>query len=327
MLPSHVMVSRYRLRMRADRLLAVLLLLQRRKLVTISELAKRLEVSPRTVHRDLEALGAAGIPVYTQPGRGGGVGMLESYRTDLTGLSLGEAELLPLLGLGDALSAMGLRSSLAQTEAKVLAALPDAQRERAEDMRRRIHVDLDAWWHGAEVVEQMTVLTEAAFTSRRVRVRYARPGAPAPVTRTLDPLGLVLKSGVWYLIARADGRGDPRTYRASRVVEAQLLDEHFDVPDGFDLASFWSTRAEEFQNTGASYRVVVRALPDAARALRGERDTEATGQGWTTLELTFGHKEHALRRLLSFGPSVIVESPDELRSELAGAAREVASLY
>jgi predicted DNA-binding transcriptional regulator YafY len=313
--------------MRADRLLAVLLLLQRRKLVTIAELARRLEVSPRTVHRDLEALGAAGIPVYSQPGRGGGVGMLESYRTDLTGLSLGEAELLPLLGLGDALSAMGLQSSLAQTETKVLAALPEAQRERAEDMRRKIHVDLSAWWHGAESVEQMTTLTQAAFTSRRVRVRYARPGAPAPVSRTLDPLGLVLKSGVWYLIARADSAGEPRTYRASRVIEAEVLDEHFEVPDGFELASFWSTRAEEFQNTGTAYRVVVRALPDAARVLRGERDTEALARGWQTVELTFGHKHHALSRLLSFGSSVVVESPDDLRADLAEAARSTAALY
>jgi predicted DNA-binding transcriptional regulator YafY len=308
---------------RADRLLAVLLLLQRRKLVTITELARRLEVSTRTVHRDLEALGAAGIPIFTQPGRGGGVGMLESYRTDLTGLSLGEAELLPLLGLGDALTSMGLRSSLAQTETKVLAALPTAQRERAEDMRKKIHIDLGAWWHGAEVVEEMTVLTQAVFTSRRVKVRYARPGADAPVDRTLDPLGLVLKAGVWYLIASA-GVGDPRTYRASRVVEAQLLDEHFIPADDFDLGAFWSARAEEFQNTGTAYEVVVRASVHAARALRG--DAEITDD-WSTLNLTFGTKHHALQRLLSFGAQIVVESPDDLRDELAQVARDVAALY
>src|SRR4029077_15785878 len=135
--------------------------------------------------------------------------------------------LLPLLGLGDALTAMGLRSSLAQTETKVLAALPQAQRERAEELRRKIHVDLGAWWHGTEVVEEMSTLTQAVFTSHRVRISYARPGREAPVERTLDPLGLVLKAGVWYLIANA-GSGDPRTYRASRVAEAELLDEHFE---------------------------------------------------------------------------------------------------
>jgi len=310
--------------MRADRLLAVMLLLQRRKLVTITELARRLEVSTRTVHRDLEALGAAGIPVYTQPGRGGGVGMLESYRTDLTGLSLGEAELLPLLGLGDALTAMGLRSSLAQTETKVLAALPQAQRERAEELRRRIHVDLGAWWHGTEVVEEMSTLTQAVFTSQRLKVRYARPGADRPVARTLDPLGLVLKAGVWYLIANA-GSGEPRTYRASRVVEAELLEEHFTPPDDFDLAAFWSARAEEFQNTGTSYQVVVRATPHATQGLRG--DTEPPEDDWTRVELTFGTKHHALRRLLSFGEEVIVESPEEVRVEIARVASEVLARY
>jgi len=309
---------------RADRLLAVLLLLQRRKLVTIAELARRLEVSQRTVHRDLEALGSAGIPIYTQPGRGGGVGMLESYRTDLTGLSLGEAELLPLLGLGDALSAMGLRSSLAQTETKILAALPAAQRERAEDMRRKIHVDLGAWWHGTEVVEEMAAMTQAVFTARRVRMRYARPGRDAPVERTIDPLGLVLKAGVWYLIGAVAG-SEPRTYRASRVVSLELLDEHFTPPDDFDLASFWSVRSTEFQRTGTSFGCVVRATPHATQHLRG--DTEPPDEPWTTIELTFGAKEHALRRLLSFGADVVVESPDDLRRELISAAQSLLASY
>jgi predicted DNA-binding transcriptional regulator YafY len=311
--------------MRADRLLAVLLLLQRRKLVTIAELARRLEVSVRTVHRDLEALGAAGIPIYSQPGRGGGVGMLESYRTDLTGLSLGEAELLPLLGLGDALTSMGLRSSLAQTETKILAALPPAQRERAEDMRRRIHVDLSAWWHGTEAVDELETLTQATFTSRRVRIRYMRPGRDRPVERTLDPLGLVLKSGVWYVVAAADGSAEPRTYRASRVLSVDVLDEQFDPPDGFDLAAFWSARSTEFERTGTSYQCVVRATPHATQALRG--DTEPPDEPWTSFGLTFGTKEHAIRRLLSFGPDVTVEEPADLRRDIAEVATAIVDRY
>ncbi len=310
--------------MRADRLLAILLLLQRRGLVTVAELARRLEVSKRTVHRDLEALGSAGIPVFTQPGRGGGVGMLESYRTDLTGLSLGEAELLPLLGLGDALTAMGLRSSLARTETKILAALPQAQRERAEEMRRKIHVDLGAWWHGTEAVEEMTTLTQAVFTSRRVRLRYARPGRDRPVERTLDPLGLVLKAGVWYLVASAGG-SEPRTYRASRIVEASVSDEPFAPPDDFDLASFWAARSTEFQQTGTSFTCTVRASPDATRALRG--DTEAPDEPWTRFRFTVGSREHAIRRILSFGAGVVVEEPDDLRRELADIASKVVESY
>jgi predicted DNA-binding transcriptional regulator YafY len=145
------------------------------------------------------------------------------------------------------------------------------------------------------------------------------------VERTLEPLGLVLKAGVWYVIASA-GAGEPRTYRASRVVEAELLDDHFTPPDDFDLSSFWTARAEEFQNTGTEYKVVVRASPHAARHLRGERDSEPLHE-WTTLELTFGEMHHALRRLLSFGPEVIIESPDELRDALARSVRETVSLY
>lgn len=311
--------------MRADRLLAVLMLLQRLGRMTAGELARRLEVSERTIYRDLEALAAAGVPVYSEPGRGGGVRLLEPYRTDLTGLSLGEAEVLPLLGLGDALAGLGLGPSLAQTEAKVLAALPRAQRERAEQLRRRVHVDLSAWWHGAEVVPHLSTLVEAAFTHRRLRARYRR-GDRRTVRRTLDPLGLVLKAGVWYLVAGA-GSQAARTYRASRILEAQLLDEHFEPHPDFELASFWKARRDEFQTAGTAYEVVVRARPGAVQALRNDYESEAPSAEWTTMELTFGSHDHALRRLLTFGSSVEVVEPAELRAAVSSAVRETAALY
>lgn len=311
--------------MRADRLLAVLMLLQRKGRITAGELARRLEVSERTIYRDLEALAAAGVPVYAEPGRRGGIRLLEPYRTDLTGLSLGEAEVLPLLGLGDALAGMGLGPSLAQTEAKVLAALPQAQRERAEQLRRRVHVDLSAWWHGAEVVPHLPTLVEGAFTHRRVRMQYRR-GDRRTVRRTLDPLGLVLKAGAWYLVAAA-GTKPPRTYRASRILEAELLDEHFEPHPDFDLPAFWNTRRDEFERTGGAYEVVVRARPDAVRALRNDYESDAPVAEWTTMELTFGSSDHALRRLLSFGPSVEVIGPDELRRAMSRTVREAAALY
>src|SRR5712692_99338 len=194
MLTPAVMVSGYDLGGHARRPAARRpLLLQRRGRTTAGELANRLEVSVRTIYRDVEALQASGVPIYSEPGRNGGVRLLEGYRTDLSGLSLGEAELVPLLGLRDALTGLGFGTSVAQTEAKVLSALPDAQRERAEHFRRKIHVDLTAWWHGAEVVEHLETLTEAAFSGQRVRVRYRR-GDGKVVARTLDPLGLVLKN-------------------------------------------------------------------------------------------------------------------------------------
>jgi predicted DNA-binding transcriptional regulator YafY len=312
--------------MRADRLLAVLMLLQRRTRTTARDLAERLEVSVRTIYRDIEALQNAGVPIYAEPGRNGGVRLVEGYRTDLSGLSLGEAELVPLLGLGEALAAMGLPTSVAQTEAKVMSALPDAQRERAEHMRRRIHVDLTTWWHGAEVVPLLETLTEAAFSGRRLRVRYRRGGDGRIVSRTLDPLGLVLKSGVWYLVA-ATGGGEPRTYRASRVVQAVITDHPIDGHEGFDLASFWSSRRRDFERTGTAYRAVVRARPDAARALSNDYEPETELADWTTLHLTFGARDHALRRLLGFGPDVEVLEPADLRETIALALREAATLY
>lgn len=311
--------------MRADRLLAVLMLLQQQRRITAGELARRLEVSERTIYRDIEALQASGVPIYTEPGRGGGIRLLERYRTDLSGLSLGEAEVVPLLGLGDALAGMGF-GSVAQTEAKVLAALPEAQRERAEHMRRKIHVDLSAWWHGTELVPHMGVLVEAAFTGRRLRVRYRRGNDDRAVTRTLDPLGLVLKAGVWYLVV-AIGEGDPRTYRASRVLEAEVLDEPSQPRPDFELTSFWTHRRDDFQTHGTAYEVTVRARPGAVRALRNDYESEPPDAEWTTLGLTFGAKEHALRRLLSFGPDVEVLGPADLRRAVADCLDRTTALY
>jgi predicted DNA-binding transcriptional regulator YafY len=311
---------------RADRLLAVLLLLQRRRRTTARELAERLEVSVRTIYRDIEALASAGVPIYAEPGRNGGVRLLAGYRTDLSGLSLGEAELVPLLGLGDALAGLGLDTAVGQTEAKVMAALPEAQRERAEHLRRRIHVDLSAWWHGTESVPHLEALTAAAFTGRRVRARYRRGGDAKIVKRTLEPLGLVLKNGIWYLVA-STGANEPRTYRASRVVDVEITSDPVTPRPAFDLATFWNARRREFESTGAAYEVLVRARPDALRALRGDYDAETTVAEWTTLGLTFGTREHALRRLLGFGPDVEVLEPPDLREAVAIALREASTLY
>jgi predicted DNA-binding transcriptional regulator YafY len=301
------------------------MLLQQQRRTTAGELARRLEVSERTIYRDIEALQASGVPIYTEPGRNGGIRLLERYRTDLSGLSLGEAEVVPLLGLGDALAGMGL-GSLAQTEAKVLAALPEAQRERAEHMRRKIHVDLSAWWHGTELVPRMGVLVEAAFTGHRLRVRYRRGNDDRVVTRTLDPLGLVLKAGVWYLVASAGGE-DPRTYRGARIMEAEVLAQPSAPRPDFDLASFWTGRRDDFQTRASSYEVTVRARPEAARSLRNDYEVEPPDAEWTTLGLTFGTKDHALRRLLSFGPDVEVLEPDGLREAITQAVDRTAFLY
>lgn len=313
--------------MRADRLLAILLLLQRGEQMTAGELARRLEVSERTIYRDLEALGAAGVPVYAEPGRGGGIRMLEGYRTDLSGLSLGEAELVPLLGLSDVFAAVGI-GSLRQTEEKLLGVLPEGQRLRAEQSRRRMYVDLARWWDHAEPVPHLGAIVEAVFAGRRLRISYRRGEDAKQVRRTLDPFGLVVQGGTWYLVARARKK-DVRIYRISRVLDAQVLDEHHEVPDDFDLATFWASRKEEFHMTREGYAVVVRARGRALRTLAREHgfgidDEEA---GWTTVELSFGTRSMARERLLGLGAGVEVVAPDDLRQDMARTVAALADLY
>ena len=313
--------------MRADRLLAILLLLQRGVRTTAGELARRLEVSERTIYRDLEALSMAGVPVYSTPGRGGGVHLVEGYRTDLSGLSFGEAELVPLLGLADAFASLPLGASLRRAEAKLLSVLPDAQRERAEQLHSKIHVDLSAWWHGAEVGRHLPLLVEAVFSGKRIRIRYRRGSDDEIVRRTLDPLGLVLKAGVWYLVGSTRSK-HPRTYRASRVRDATILDEPVQVPETFDLAAYWAHDTERFEATSTAYDIVVRARSHAARALTDDRERLPSDETtWTTLNLTFGSQDHALRRMLALGPDVIVDEPTELRDAIAEAAMKTAAHY
>lgn len=332
-LTSSVNISGYRLGVRADRLLAILLILQRGGRVTAGHLARRLEVSERTIYRDLEALGAAGVPVYAEPGRNGGVRILEGYRTDLTGLSVGEAELLPLLGLSDVFAGLDVGPSLRRTEAKVLMSLPEDHRRRAEQSRRRIYVDLSRWWEHGEAVPNLPTVVEALFASRRLRIRYRRGGDQTLVRRTLDPYGVVVQGGTWYLVARARKR-DVRTYRVSRVLAAELLDEPVELPDDFDLPAFWAARKEEFHMTREGYPVVVRARPNAVRALGRRHHSETLvvadpvpHDDWSTIEFTFETRWAAIETLLGLGPNVEVLEPDELRAALADAIAQMNHLY
>jgi predicted DNA-binding transcriptional regulator YafY len=317
---------------RADRLLAILLLLQRGGRTTAGDLARRLEVSERTIYRDVEALGAAGIPVYCETGRNGGIRLLESYRTDLSGLSLNEAELVPLLGLSDVFAAVGVGSSLRRAEAKLLMALPPDQRERAELARRRIYVDLTRWWETPETVPHLPVVIEAVFAGKRLRVRYRRGEDGSETRRALDPYGLVVQGGTWYLVARASKR-EVRIYRVSRILAAEALDEHHVVPDDFDLATFWAERKETFHMTRPGYRVVVRARRSALRSLTHGQARESLGdfeQGrdeWTTTELWLETRYHAMQRLLSLGADVEVLEPGDLRDDISSAIGRMNDLY
>jgi len=323
--------------MRASRLLSLLLLLQSRGRMTAQELSDELEVSIRTVYRDVEALGAAGVPVYADRGPAGGYRLVDGYRTRLTGLTTEEAESLFLAGLPGPAAELGLGTVVAAAQLKLQAALPPELRSRAGRVRERFHLDTPGWFRHSDETPNLTAIADAVWHQRRLAVHYRRWGGQAiEVHRTVDPLGLVLKAGVWYLIARSDGV--LRTYRVARVLNLTTTDDHFDRPPDFDLTAYWESWSERFEQRMYGMRVTVRLSPDGVRraqyllglvAARALRDSPATPDpdGWTTVDLPTESLDHAEPDLLKLGPDVEVLAPPELRDRVAKAAAATAAMY
>ncbi|MBI5957803.1 MAG: WYL domain-containing protein, partial [Chloroflexi bacterium] len=246
--------------MRADRLLSILLMLQVRGPITARHLAETLEVSERTIYRDLDALSAAGIPVYAERGPGGGCALSEGYRTNLTGLSADEVRTLFFAALPGPLADLGLGRALDDALLKLLAALPSARRDDAERFRQRIMLDSSGWFAAAEPVPFLPLLQEAVWTDQRVRIVYRR-GDRQEIERVIDALGLVAKTSIWYLAGAADRQ--TRIYRVSRVLSADLTGEYFDRPADFDLAARWVEWVSGFEVSRAGYETTVRFAPGA----------------------------------------------------------------
>ncbi|MFJ4200178.1 helix-turn-helix transcriptional regulator [Streptomyces sviceus] len=318
--------------MRADRLLSLLLSLQSRGQMTARQLAAELQVSVRTVYRDLEALSAAGVPVVASGGPGGGCRLMEGWRSPLLGISAEEATALLAAASGSGpLERIALGDALAQARLKLLAALPAAGREQAGTTASRFHIDTQAWFRPPEPVPHLPVLVDAVRQDRRLRLTHAsRPDA----TGAVDPLGLVAKAGVWYLVVRSD-RGI-RAHRASRITEAELLPEPFTRPADFDLSAHWARWTAEFEASLDRLAVTVRlstaglaamaqVLGDTEPAARAIPDAHAPG--WHRLVLHFDDRQAACRRLLGFGPDAEVIEPAHVRRELAQAARRTAARY
>src|SRR3954451_730646 len=258
--------------MRATRLVSLLLLLQMRGRLTATELAGHFEVSVRTIHRDVESLVAAGVPVEAVRGPAGGYRLAGGYRTRLTGLTTDEAEAL-FVAPGPA-AELGLGGVLANARLKVLAALPGELQERASRAERLFHLDARGWFRAEDTVPHLPALADCVWRGCRVRLRYRERGTI--VRRTVDPLGLVLKGGAWYLVARrAVGM---RVYRVSRVASVRGLDESFDRPAEFELAAFWQTWSREFEQNRPSVTVTVRVDSDVRRWLPGDPRIEEDGR-------------------------------------------------
>jgi predicted DNA-binding transcriptional regulator YafY len=327
---------------RASRLVALLLELQHRGGCTAAELADVLEVSVRTVYRDVGALQEAGIPLWTETGPGGGVRLVDGWRTRLDGLTGDEAAALFLAGTGSAAAELGLGTVLVAAQRKVLATLPPELQHRADRVRSRFHLDAPGWFHRAEDEPHLAVVAEAVWADRRLDLGYGRRVWSAErrvaearvVRRRVDPLGLVVKAGTWYLVARH--RGQVRTYRVSRITQATVRGEGFERPAGFDLAAWWAASSADFDRSMLRSAVRLRLdgrawsmLPHvvdpeaAARAREGAAPPDAAG--WRVVDLAVESDEVAASQLVALGGGVEVLDPPSVRQALADVGRALAA--
>jgi len=315
--------------MRASRLVQLLLLLQARGRITAAVLAEELEVSERTIHRDVDALSAAGVPIYAERGPHGGIQLVDGYRTRLTGLTGDEAEALFLSGLPGPAAELGLGTVVAAARLKVLASLPTELRARASRLVERFHLDAAGWFQAGESVPHLATLADAVWESRRLRITYRR--GDAGVERLIDPLGLVLKAGIWYVVASADGQ--VRTYRARRVLAAQPTGDTFVRPADFDLPTHWTDSIAAYERATPSVTVTVRVDPDALGALadlvgeralrRAERLDGQDADGWYRLRMAVDWPEEVPARMVAMGGRLEILDPPEIRDEALQLARRV----
>ncbi|MBZ6473613.1 helix-turn-helix transcriptional regulator [Streptomyces griseocarneus] len=314
--------------MKSDRLLSILLLLQTRTRVPAAELAKRLEVSVRTIYRDVDSLSASGVPVYAERGRHGGIALLPGFRTDVTGLTSDEARALFVLAAQGTHSALGLEGAIGSALRKVMAALPAPHRPAAEATSRRILVDPVRWMATPGPAVDLGDLHTAVFAERRLRLRYRHGGETRPRTYTVDPYGLVAKAGVWYLVA--DRRGKPRLFRADRVAAVTVTDEPVRRRAGVELADAWETLRREVEQRPAEVLVtatVRRSRLDMFLRILGPQLAGPPGEGDpATVELALTDVRDA-RALLPFGADVEVLTPGSVREDLARVAAAVAERY
>ena len=314
--------------------MSLLLLLQTKGRMTAQALADELEVSVRTIYRDVESLHSAGVPLYGDAGPSGGYQLLDGYRTRLTGLTEQEAESLFLAGLPGPAADLGLGDAVSAAQLKLMAALPSSMRDRASRMATRFHLDAPAWYYDPERSPFLGLVADAVWRERLLEVSYRRWRSPEDVTRVLRPLGLVLKAGRWYLVAQGSSRIS--TYRVAQIQAAAVLDESFTRPEGFDLAAHWAESLEDFHARQYTGEAVIRlsergwesfasnVLPVVAKAAE-ESVVDDGGEYRVTIPIeSLGH---ATGMLLRLGGEVEVLHPPELREHVTAAVRRLASIY
>ena len=319
--------------MRASRLLSILILLQMRGRVSAEALAQEFEVSVRTIYRDVDQLSAAGVPIYAERGRSGGFALLEGYRTKLTGFTPAEAEALLLAGVGGAAGDLGLGADAAAAQLKLLASLPADSGASAQRVTERFHLDPVNWYRRTEAPALLPQLGAAVWRDRRIKIAYE--SWKDTVARELDPLGLVLKAGTWYLVAAADDK--PRMYRVSNIKSLAVSEAPARRPQRFNLARYWTAAAKEFETRLMQARATVKLSPAgrrllwdispaAAEAVEAEH-RKCEPEGWVKAEIPIENIEWATRQFMFLGTDIEVLEPRTLRAALTSAARKVASRH
>jgi predicted DNA-binding transcriptional regulator YafY len=321
--------------MRASRLVSLLLLLQNRGRMTAQELADELEVSVRTIYRDVDALNAAGIPLYGDAGHAGGYQLLDGYRTRLTGLTAAEAQTLFLSGLPGAAAELGLGTTLATATLKLRAALPSSFRESADRLSERFYLDAPGWYWEADDLPHLPLVASAVWDHQVIQVRYRRWKEPTEVTRRLEPHGLVLKAGVWYVVARC--AGTLRTYRVDQIMDASSGECGFDPDPGFDLEAYWRSYLADFHKSLHTGYAVIRLSPAGAQRMRGllgtavvaavRADGATDSDGWTRARVPIESFGQALSGFLQLGADLEIVAPPELREQAIATAQAMTAIY
>ncbi|MEO3434490.1 YafY family protein [Inquilinus sp. CAU 1745] len=317
--------------MRASRLLSILTTLQAKGHVTAQALAEECEVSLRTIYRDVDALSAAGIPIYSERGSSGGYRLLDGYRVRLNGLSSTEADTLFLAGLMRQAGDLGLGAVAASARIKLLAALPAEMRPGA--MRTRFYLDAPTWFSEGETLVDLPLVADAVWNERAIRMRYQ--SRTAVKERRVEPLGIVLKGGAWYLVAQDNGAA--RTYRVSRIGELEVLDERFEYPAAFDLQAYWTESIRRYESEIHPNLAEIRLSPRGIELMKAfltpsvnadaTVSEEADAHGWRQVTLSVGSITHASMEILRFGLEAEVVGPPELRAEMAEIVSTLAKVY
>ena len=319
--------------MRASRLLSIMMLLQARGRMSAESLAEELEVSVRTIYRDIDQLSAAGVPVYADIGRNGGFALLDGWRTRLSGLTAPEARALVLSGLPGPAGELGLGDDVAAAELKLLAALPADWQSEAQRMASRFHLDPKGWFSTGPRPEFLKAVAEAVWSETRIVIRY--DSWTQVSERLVEPMGLVLKAGVWYLVGRREA--GYRTYRMSQIQALTPTGDRFERPADFDLPAHWQQATQSFEREiyiglarVRATRIGISRLKDISQRVKDAIDAQALvfdADGWAELDVPVEEDTWSAREMTRVGAEVEVLAPQSLRDRMADIARRLATSY